>query len=79
MAYPDDRNKEIPPLPNEDPTPFYLFGARTTPSRLEKRRRKIREEIERNRRGEHRIPTWVLVVFLVLFVGAWAAWIIFAG
>ncbi len=37
----------------------------------QKRRSKIRNEIERNRRGEYRVPTWVLAVILVAFVTAW--------
>jgi hypothetical protein len=40
---------------------------------LVRRRRKIREEIERNRRGEYRVPTWVLAVLLVAIVAGWAA------
>ena len=47
-------------------------------SRLEKRRAKIRAEIERNRRGEFKIPTWVLAVALVAFVAGWIALIVFA-
>jgi hypothetical protein len=45
---------------------------------LERRRDKIAEEIARNRRGEYRVPTWVLTVALVVFVAAWAALIVFA-
>ncbi len=44
----------------------------------ERRRQKIREEIERNRRGEYTVPTWVLVVLLVAIVGAWVAVIVLA-
>ena len=40
---------------------------------LERRRRKIREEIERNRRGEYRVPTWVLAAILVAVLAGWAA------
>jgi hypothetical protein len=40
---------------------------------LVRRRRKIREEIERNRRGEYRVPTWVLAAILVAILAAWAA------
>jgi hypothetical protein len=36
-----------------------------------RRRRKIREEIERNRRGEYTVPTWVLGALLVGVVTAW--------
>ncbi|MBQ1047174.1 hypothetical protein KBX50_01595 [Micromonospora sp. C51] len=45
---------------------------------LERRRDKVRAEIERNRRGEYTVPTWVLAVALALIVGAWVALIIFA-
>ena len=43
----------------------------------ERRRAKISAEIERNRRGEYTVPTWVLVVVLLVIVGAWVAVIIF--
>ncbi len=45
---------------------------------LVRRRRKIREEIERNRRGEYKVPTWVLALILVVFVVAWVSLIIFS-
>jgi hypothetical protein len=80
MVEPEPNKKDIPPLPaDEDPVSLNLFGAPLTKSRLEKRRNKIREEIARNWRGDYTIPTWVLVLCLVLFVGAWAAWIVLAG
>ncbi|MBM0236467.1 hypothetical protein JNW88_03595 [Micromonospora sp. ATA32] len=40
---------------------------------VERRREKIRAEVERNRRGEYAVPTWVLAAALVLIVGAWLA------
>ncbi|MGC4770259.1 hypothetical protein ACLQ25_14970 [Micromonospora sp. DT44] len=40
---------------------------------VERRREKIRAEIDRNRRGEYTVPTWVLAVALVLIVGGWLA------
>ena len=40
---------------------------------LERRRKKVREEIERNRRGEFVVPTWVLVVALIAVIAGWAA------
>ncbi len=43
-----------------------------------RRREKILDEIERNRRGEYKIPTWVLVVVLVVFVAGWAFLVIVA-
>ncbi|MFS8479070.1 MAG: hypothetical protein FWJ93_08985 [Micromonosporaceae bacterium] len=45
---------------------------------LERRREKVVAEIERNRRGEYRVPTWVLVAALLAFLAGWAALIIFA-
>ncbi|MFY1692347.1 hypothetical protein [Plantactinospora sp. WMMB782] len=42
-------------------------------NRYERRRAKIREEIERNRRGEYTVPTWVLTLVLVLVVAGWLA------
>ena len=36
---------------------------------------RIRAEIEANRRGDYVVPTWILVVVLVAFVGAWAAFV----
>ena len=44
-------------------------------NRWEKRKAKIRAEIERNRRGDYKIPTWVLLLVLLAFIGlcAWAA------
>ncbi|MGN9810303.1 hypothetical protein ACTMSW_13210 [Micromonospora sp. BQ11] len=44
----------------------------------ERRRQKIREEIDRNRRGDYTVPTWVLAVALVLIIGAWVALVLFA-
>ena len=40
---------------------------------LVRRRRKIREEIERNRRGEYKVPTWALALILVAVLVGWAA------
>jgi hypothetical protein len=53
-----------------------FFGS--SQGRLAKRRRKIMNEIDRNRRGAYKVPTWVLAACLVLFIAAWAVWIIFA-
>ena len=43
---------------------------------FERRRAKIRAEIERNRRGEYTVPTWVLAAALVVVVVAWLLLII---
>jgi hypothetical protein len=40
---------------------------------IKRRQNKIAEEIERNRRGDYKVPTWVLVVILLALVGGWAA------
>jgi hypothetical protein len=46
---------------------------------IDRRREKIRAEIDRNRRGEYTVPTWVLAVALIVIVGGWLALIFFAG
>jgi fatty acid desaturase len=48
------------------------------PGWLQRRREKIRAEVERNRRGGHRVPTWVLVVILVAVVAAWTALVVWS-
>jgi hypothetical protein len=42
----------------------------------QRRRDRIVAEIQRNRRGEYQVPTWVLAVILVAFVAAWLTWIL---
>lgn len=39
--------------------------------RVQRKRDRIRAEIQRNRRGGHRIPTWVLAAFLGAFLVLW--------
>jgi hypothetical protein len=56
-------------LPERD-TPAYT-RPRAREDWLTRRRRKIQEEIERNRRGDYKIPTWVLTVLLLVIVTAW--------
>ncbi|WFE40171.1 hypothetical protein [Micromonospora sp. WMMD998] len=46
---------------------------------IDRRREKIRAEIERNRRGDHRVPTWVLAAVLVLIVVGWLSFVYLAG
>jgi hypothetical protein len=43
---------------------------------VSRRRDRIRQEIERNRRGEYSVPTWVLVVALAAIVVGWVAVIV---
>jgi hypothetical protein len=44
---------------------------------LVRRREKVLAEIERNRRGEYRVPTWVLTAILVAFVAGFAILLLF--
>lgn len=44
---------------------------------LQRRRNKIVEEIQRNRRGEYTVPTWVLAAALIAIIVAFAALIYF--
>ncbi|MGE5830407.1 MAG: hypothetical protein ACM30G_18875 [Micromonosporaceae bacterium] len=65
--------------PEKPPQP--MPGSPAWPGRVgwvQNRRRKVVEEIERNRRGEYRIPTWVLAIALGMIVATWAAVIVFA-
>nr|MDT0657578.1 hypothetical protein [Micromonospora sp. DSM 115978] len=41
-----------------------------------RRRERIAAEVARNRRGGHKVPTWVLAAVLLLIVGAWATLIV---
>jgi hypothetical protein len=43
---------------------------------VQKRRDKIVARVEANRRGEYIVPTWVLVVVLLAFIGGWVALIV---
>jgi hypothetical protein len=45
---------------------------------LRRRRARMIAEIERNRRGGHRVPTWALALALAALLAAWAAVIILA-
>ena len=46
--------------------------------RVERKRDRIRSEIQRNRSGGHRVPTWVLVAVLALFLVGWGVLILTA-
>ncbi|MFC3502436.1 hypothetical protein ACFOOK_15875 [Micromonospora krabiensis] len=62
------------PQPSQEPGD----SGRQRQNWVERRREKIRAEIERNRRGEYTVPTWVLALALVLIVGGWLALIFLA-
>jgi hypothetical protein len=47
-------------------------------SRIDRRRERIVAEIQRNRRGEYKVPTWVLAAVLLAIVAGWAALVIFS-
>ncbi|MFK3985579.1 hypothetical protein ACI2K4_35100 [Micromonospora sp. NPDC050397] len=65
----EDRSPEEPPERNAD---------QVRQGWVNRRREKIVEEIARNRRGEYTVPTWVLVLALVLLVGGWIAVVVLA-
>jgi hypothetical protein len=44
--------------------------------RFERRRERIVAEIQRNRRGEYRVPTWVLAATLLLLLAGWLVLIV---
>jgi hypothetical protein len=79
MASPPASGKSPEPPESRDPfqeNPFqtereYRLGW------LQHRRNKIVAEIERNRRGEYTVPTWVLAATLAGFILFWAGLIIF--
>ena len=63
--------------PDQQPSPTAdLDPAASRWARVERRRDKIRTEIERNREGGHKVPTWALAVILGLVVFAWILLII---
>jgi hypothetical protein len=56
-----------------------FFGRRLDAKpRWERRKDKIRAEIERNRRGDYKVPTWVLAAILVAIVVGFAILLIVA-
>jgi len=57
----EERTARRGPLPSLDPVAAY-----------ERRTTRIREEIARNRRGEYKVPTWVLALALAGVIGVWA-------
>jgi hypothetical protein len=48
------------------------------PGYWQRRRVKAHAEIERNRAGGHRVPTWAMVAALVALLAAWALVILFS-
>lgn len=64
-------NEQSPPPDERTPDQVKMGWA-------ERRRDKIYEEIQRNRRGEYTVPTWVLAAALIAIVAAWIAVIVWA-
>ena len=62
--------------PQDQPTEYTPGQARQ--SLFDRRRQRIVDQIERNRRGEYTVPTWVLTTLLALVIAGIAALIIFA-
>jgi hypothetical protein len=60
---------------NDKETPGYT-PAEARRSWVDRRRERIVAEIQRNRRGEYRVPTWVLAVILLAVIAAWALLIV---
>lgn len=56
-----------------------VFGRKIDgPTRWERRKERIRDEIDRNRRGEYKVPTWVLTALLVAAVVGFALFVALA-
>jgi hypothetical protein len=47
--------------------------------RVQRKQEKIRAEIERNRAGGHRVPTWALAALLGAVVLAWMLLVVTTG
>ncbi|MEN3305712.1 MAG: hypothetical protein V7603_1914 [Micromonosporaceae bacterium] len=48
-----------------------MFGALSPSYRLKRRQRRLIEQIQRSRTGDHRVPTWVLALILAVLLGGW--------
>lgn len=71
----EEQNQQRPSQPRRIPDPLTSILEHAM-QRAERRRDRIRAEIEANRRGEYVVPTWVLVLALVAMVGGLAALIL---
>lgn len=65
--------------PAGSPDEFDPYATRTERQRgfVKRRREKVLAEIERNRRGEYKIPTWVMGAALLAIVLVWVALLVF--
>jgi hypothetical protein len=62
---PGQPSAEPPAEPRERTAEDVMFN------RVERKRERIRAEIQRNRAGGHKVPTWVLAVLLAAILGGW--------
>jgi hypothetical protein len=60
-------------LPDPPESPPERTTSQVRQGFLQRKREKTIAEIERNRRGEYKVPTWVLALALVLILGGWTA------
>ena len=69
------RPRPVPPPPEPKPSLFQgVASTRSSPLAWSRRHRdKVAEQMERNRRGDYTVPTWVLTVVLVSVVAGFAA------
>jgi hypothetical protein len=65
------------PRPPRKPDPLDIVAVRI--ARMQQRRDKIVAEIQANRRGEYKVPTWVLALVLALMIAAVIAFITLFG
>ncbi|NMO53504.1 hypothetical protein HH310_20250 [Actinoplanes sp. TBRC 11911] len=61
--------------PAEDEHPEYT-AADVRWARVQRKQARIRAEIERNRAGDHKVPTWALAALLGLVILAWVILVI---
>ena len=57
--------------PGSEPERRRRFGSWDPVEAYHRRTARIREEIARNRRGEYKVPTWVLALALAGVIALW--------
>jgi hypothetical protein len=71
-----DTHAQAPEQTRRPAVPRWLARPEDVRGRVDRRRDNIIAEIERNRCGEHRVPTWVLALVLAAMVAAIAAFVL---
>jgi hypothetical protein len=59
--------------PSEEPDEGWGYRVPARQGWLQSRKIKVTAELDRNRRGDYTVPTWVLAVALLVVIAAWAA------